>query len=134
MIAYIKAIADALCGEDTSGSGDVMRTSLGRIAEYVEEHPSPSGGGGVLVVDVVTTGEGQEAVSSLNKTAGEIMTAFKSGVVILHEEDYPGGPESNATLASAIFNGQGYLFTGSAMGGMFTAVSATDYPTGQEIK
>ena len=89
------------------------------VVDGVWKAKTPSSGGGVLVVNY---GDG----GTLDKTAGEIMTAFENGVVVVKVEPLE-GIKALSVLTFARKNADGYsFFTYNET--EFAADTADDYP------
>ena len=80
--------------------------------------------GGVLVVNVT---EPEADLHVCDKTAGEMLAACKTGIVVFVETGE--SEESVAVCTSASLDDMGYLFKRGTANYSYAASSSTDYPT-----
>ena len=83
-----------------------------------------SSGGGVLVVNVT---EPEADLHVCDKTAGEILAACKTGIVVFVETS--GGEEHVSVCTSASLSGGEHVFKPGTANYIYVASSSTDYPT-----
>ena len=83
-----------------------------------------SSGGGVLVVNVT---EPEADLYVCDKTAGEMLAACKTGIVVFVETGE--SEEKVAVCTSASLDDMGYLFKRGTANYGYSASSSTDYPT-----
>lgn len=128
-LALLKALSGGSGGSglpstDSASAGDVLSLDNNKDPQWA----TPSGGGGVLVVNLTATETGYVC----DKTAAEIMAGIENGAVVFKDsgEDYVDASylinvsysESDGYNFGVLSNGNNTQFT-------YTAASGTDYPS-----
>lgn len=124
-LALLKALGGGSGGSGlpSTGSasvGDVLSLDSNKDPQWA----APSGGGGVLVVNVT---EPEAGLHVCDKTAGEIMVACKTGIVVFVETSES---EEYVMVCTSAFLADGeYVFKPGTVNFGYVASSSTGYPT-----
>lgn len=113
----------SLPSTETASAGDVLSLDENKEPQWT----APSGGGGVLVVNVTETESETNYIYTCDKTAGEILSALEEKVVIFK---YESGYFESCVGGGPYLGGYKFVRGGTSSSGdvQFTALALTDYP------
>lgn len=118
--AIIKNSGSGLPSTEAASAGDVLSLDDNKDPKWA----APNGGGGVLVVNVT---EPEADLHVCDKTAGEMLEACKTGIVVFVETSE--GEEIVSVCTSANLSDGEYWFKPGTANYTYVASSSTGYPT-----